>query len=571
MPAELSPDQRAFAESNEPMLVIACPGAGKTRAIISRFLRRTQELERKGIALLSFTNAAMDEAVRRAHAQGFAVGHPHFVGTFDSFIQKNIVGPVIANRMRLQPRFVESWNVLSYTEVVPDKKIGYLRLNLEAFDFNKAGQATLNRDRVTGIRRNALLAAYDRNSAWCNNTATQKRRQRIEQGYFSCSEARRILLELLEGRRRNWVVNALSARFAEVIVDEAQDCAQEELALLEALHEAGVTVSIVGDPDQAIFEFRNAVPERVLEFGERLGQSIIFRENYRSTPAICAVNGIFRASGDPDISKGKYADLNIPVYVVAYDNLNQILPKVIEVLGQHGIPEDRSIILSHKNKDAAEAAQRSNHDAHSDSLVLLAAQASLTLTDNSISPAVRNRHMQKFQAKMFEIHPDIHTHYPEEVAAELGIGLGDLRAKMVRILRSVNGQDMERIEFAATLRTAMDTNDWQFNSASVRACDEERWNELFSGVSDPIISLGTIHSVKGQEFKCACIVIPRVNTKGECGLSAWLKNHTNEARRVLYVGVSRAEQLLCLAIHTRDVDRVKARLRASMLEGIQFI
>ncbi|WP_371272122.1 UvrD-helicase domain-containing protein [Streptomyces sp. cf124] len=43
----------------------ACPGAGKTRAMVARFLKRTAEEPRRGIALISFTNAAVDEVRRR--------------------------------------------------------------------------------------------------------------------------------------------------------------------------------------------------------------------------------------------------------------------------------------------------------------------------------------------------------------------------------------------------------------------------------------------------------------------------------------------------------------------------
>ncbi|MBK7623000.1 MAG: UvrD-helicase domain-containing protein [Kineosporiaceae bacterium] len=54
--------QRALVETPGSLFVEACPGAGKTRAIVGRFLRRVHEEPRKGVALLSFTNAAVDEA-----------------------------------------------------------------------------------------------------------------------------------------------------------------------------------------------------------------------------------------------------------------------------------------------------------------------------------------------------------------------------------------------------------------------------------------------------------------------------------------------------------------------------
>ena len=64
------------------------PGAGKTRAIVARYLSRVEQEPRKGIALLSFTNAAIDEVKGRCGDMPDALKAPHFVGTFDSFINR---------------------------------------------------------------------------------------------------------------------------------------------------------------------------------------------------------------------------------------------------------------------------------------------------------------------------------------------------------------------------------------------------------------------------------------------------------------------------------------------------
>ena len=40
--------------------------------------------------------------------------------------------------------------------------------------------------------------------------------------------------------------------------DEVHDCGEEELATLDFLQQCGVTIIMVGDLDQSIFEFRRA-------------------------------------------------------------------------------------------------------------------------------------------------------------------------------------------------------------------------------------------------------------------------------------------------------------------------
>jgi len=48
--------------------------------------------------------------------------------------------------------------------------------------------------------------------------------------------------------------------FLEVIVDEAQDCNPLDLQILEWLRGHGLAVTVVADPDQAIYGFRHGDP-----------------------------------------------------------------------------------------------------------------------------------------------------------------------------------------------------------------------------------------------------------------------------------------------------------------------
>lgn len=97
MSDSLSPEQQALVDAAGDTFVEACPGAGKTRAIVVRFIRRSLEEPRKGIALLSFTNAAIDEARRRCLGRPQLLNVPHFVGTFDGFINRFITSPIYAS------------------------------------------------------------------------------------------------------------------------------------------------------------------------------------------------------------------------------------------------------------------------------------------------------------------------------------------------------------------------------------------------------------------------------------------------------------------------------------------
>lgn len=85
--------QMSLIRAETATYVEACPGAGKTHAIVQRFIDRPLEHPRKGIGLISFTNAAIDEARGRCTSNPALAEAPNFIGTIDSFINRYLVGP----------------------------------------------------------------------------------------------------------------------------------------------------------------------------------------------------------------------------------------------------------------------------------------------------------------------------------------------------------------------------------------------------------------------------------------------------------------------------------------------
>lgn len=81
--------------------------------------------------------------------------------------------------------------------------------------------------------------------------------------------------------------------FDYVQVDEVQDCSVSDWKIIDYLTEKCGNLFIVGDPDQAIYEWRGAEPELFVNF--KAETDIILDENYRSTPNILNVaNSVIR-------------------------------------------------------------------------------------------------------------------------------------------------------------------------------------------------------------------------------------------------------------------------------------
>lgn len=108
MNMEFTSAQRSLIESESGGFFEACPGAGKTQTIVERFARRGSARSRRGVALITFTNAAAEEAQRRCTHKPELLQAPNFVGTIDSFINRFFAAPFYKVKFRRSPTFWES-------------------------------------------------------------------------------------------------------------------------------------------------------------------------------------------------------------------------------------------------------------------------------------------------------------------------------------------------------------------------------------------------------------------------------------------------------------------------------
>ena len=110
---------------------------------------------------------------------------------------------------------------------------------------------------------------------------------------------------------------ALSGRFAEVMVDEYQDTNAVQNAIFDALTDGGKTLFQVGDVKQSIYRFRLADPTIFLDKYARFPQEgpegepkkLLLTSNFRSRPQVLgAVNDLFRAILSPELGELEYTE-----------------------------------------------------------------------------------------------------------------------------------------------------------------------------------------------------------------------------------------------------------------------
>ena len=291
-------EQIRFLESSGKVVLHACPGSGKTTVVARKMINYLQDWNRphQGIAVLSFTNVASDEIGHQATEmlpKGFNIDAPHFVGTLDSFIDNYILlrfGYLLL-RSPKRPIIISSDIVNSYRFWRRECHTNCLS-NIGDFRWTLNGKLTKNGKEITCVGN----GRYD-------PPCIQFKKGLLEKGLFFQDEVPGLACILLE--RHPEIAKSIASRFPVIILDEAQDTSEDQMRILDLLCNAGLeSIYIVGDPDQSIYEWRNANPESFLEKMRDPGWTqLVLSKNFRSSQLICNATYVFS-----DTNKDKVAN-----------------------------------------------------------------------------------------------------------------------------------------------------------------------------------------------------------------------------------------------------------------------
>ena len=108
----------------------------------------------------------------------------------------------------------------------------------------------------------------------------------FKNGYVTQREVATFSLRIL--KRFPNIAQEIAYRFPVIIIDEAQDTSKEQMEIIELIANSGTTtVAIVGDPDQAIYEWRDATPEYfTAKLNDDNWQHLYLTANFRSSQYI---------------------------------------------------------------------------------------------------------------------------------------------------------------------------------------------------------------------------------------------------------------------------------------------
>jgi len=480
-----------------------------------------------------------------------------------------------------RPTVVDSWDTLEV-----EIRLGGARafrgpgVSLDAFD-PTTGQLEVSRIRDTRLRQHATQFAQAYEQA-----ARLRRRALFQAGYLSAADVRDVAVARIRDPAVGSALRAaLAGRFIEVIVDEAQDCNPLDLELVRWLRAHGLRVSLVHDIDQAIYGFRRGQPSELAQLAGEYDQAnrLPLTGNFRSSPAICGLASTLRPDQRMDEPLGRYKDLETPVLLLSYRGAS-ISPEIggafTAQMERFEIPSKESIVLAHARRTARIAAGIPTERDVGNSRTERIADA----VGQFWSPASGARRRESALTSIEGLLLDFAGlrqagEPPSRTVARLALDARLLRRQALVIASNspptCEDSDHGRSGWLAAMRGEIDALGIQpgpgvSTRSFFRAPRHGSWSRHLEGhpVKEAAIHYATVHEAKGREYAAVCLVIPpnRAPTNRTNALfDAWETRTDSEPKRVIYVGATRAMQLLCLAIPQSVTDRTRQILENSQV------
>ncbi|MFA6240437.1 MAG: UvrD-helicase domain-containing protein [Candidatus Hydrogenedentales bacterium] len=287
----LNPEQReVVCATDGPVLVLAGAGTGKTRAVTRRiaYLVKRGLAEPEEILAVTFTNKAAGEMRERvAELVGAKRAKGILLSTFHAFCVHVLRAEIESLGYR------RNFSIASES----DARTLLRRVLEDLADSTKVGMSSDELlSRISMFKNGAGANGEDVPDP---NPSPDDKYARwtpeVIERYQSALRAANTLdfddllaLTLRLWREHPGILKRYQQRFRYVMVDEFQDTNPVQFALLRNLVAAHRNLCVVGDDDQAIYSWRGAGIENIVEFERHFADARVIRleQNYRSTKVI---------------------------------------------------------------------------------------------------------------------------------------------------------------------------------------------------------------------------------------------------------------------------------------------
>jgi len=600
-------EQKAVIRCFETKDILACPGSGKTTALLAKLLILSKQMpleNNKGICVLTHTNVAINEIKNHPYfASQKLFNYPNHFGTIQSFVDKYLAIPSYILRFKKRPLYVDnevfnsvierSYNTLHIARTWLDRKreggleyLRKLRFNKDNFCISPKldGQAFISINTPTYKEINSLKLRI------------------LDWGYLCYEDAYSLAFEYL--RAHPGIRELISKRFAYVFIDEMQDSSTTQSELFNNIFNENVVIQKIGDLNQSIFDYDadcecgwivNNERTMFIAGSKRFSSSIASKVEYL---CVCRqpITGVGRQNEITPVII-VYDDntiqqvLNQFGEIIIKNNLHQHEKRIFKAVGWRGKPHDRERTIptywddyskeikvkrtEFSNLKSYLAPQPdsyiSSKGANFYKKILLEAFlkclriAKITDNDRTFTDKKLHRYIlendtdfyKDFRVKLATWCLQIHKQ--KEVFEEIKNFLKN--EFMVFFNCQVNENDELR-NFINSIDLEVD------NKETLQSNNIYKYS---SGTTEIEIEVSTIHGVKGETHTATCYLetffygydIKRILNymKGQCTVP--IQKRIIQNLKMAFVGMSRPSHLLCVAVHSDSISTQEEALRRS--------
>ena len=291
--------REAVLHGDGPLLVIAGAGSGKTRTLASRVARLVDEgVPADRILLLTFTRRAAAEMLRRSGAliSDRSVGKV-WGGTFHAVANR------LLRRYGSAVGLQDGFTVIDQSDAA--SLFGMIRTEL---GYSGSKQRFPKKETIAAVysrtvnARTPLTETVEERFPWVLDHVDALRE--IFRAYTARKKEHNVvdyddLLLYWNALLESPAGGTVRGLFDHILVDEYQDTNRSQAEILRSICGDDGNLTVVGDDAQAIYSFRGATVENILEFPDTYENATVvtLEQNYRSTPQILnAANAVIEAS-----------------------------------------------------------------------------------------------------------------------------------------------------------------------------------------------------------------------------------------------------------------------------------
>lgn len=329
--------------------IVACPGSGKTTVLLAKLKVLAEKMpfpDGTGVCVLSHTNVAVNEIkTKLSKYADKLMGYPNYVGTIQSFIDQYVTRPYLKNIIKSSIQIVDDITYANYfynliwEDMRKTSPYNSLRYFIKYKVKDGSSKFSNQVDYIQNLYcQDGALYVYGQKKAIAGKDSLSaiqyiqaKESLLKDNGIITYSDAYKYANEAISQLTSEYT-DLFSKRFQYVFVDEYQDCNLLQRQVLNKLFDKNVTcIFRVGDPDQAIYDLDNNDREDwnpgedsiEMACSNRYGQEIAdFLVNLRT--------------GKRKIESTRGYLKYIPTLIVFNDNSkNKVIKVFIDVLNQY--------------------------------------------------------------------------------------------------------------------------------------------------------------------------------------------------------------------------------------------